>query len=83
MTEETKEGSLPKNTDSSKPLAPNAEVLSREELLAHVQAYLPEAKRGTIGLVGYPNVGKSSIINVLCKKKRVGVAPKPGKTKHL
>lgn len=37
----------------------------------------------TIGCVGYPNVGKSSVINVLCRKKRVGVAAQPGKTKHL
>ena len=37
----------------------------------------------TIGMVGYPNVGKSSVINVLCKKKLVGVAAQPGKTKHF
>ena len=37
----------------------------------------------TIGMVGYPNVGKSSVINVLCKKKLVGVASQPGKTKHF
>ena len=37
----------------------------------------------TIGMVGYPNVGKSSVINVICKKKLVGVAAQPGKTKHF
>jgi large subunit GTPase 1 len=37
----------------------------------------------TIGVVGYPNVGKSSLINVLCKKKLVGVGAMPGKTKHF
>lgn len=36
-----------------------------------------------VGTVGYPNVGKSSLINVLCGKKRVGVAAMPGKTKHF
>jgi len=36
-----------------------------------------------IGLVGYPNVGKSSVINVLCGKKRVSVSSQPGKTKHF
>lgn len=36
-----------------------------------------------VGMVGYPNVGKSSVINVLCGKKRVGVASMPGKTKHF
>jgi large subunit GTPase 1 len=36
-----------------------------------------------VGMVGYPNVGKSSAINVLCGRKRVGVASMPGKTKHF
>lgn len=36
-----------------------------------------------VGMVGYPNVGKSSAINVLCGRKRVGVASLPGKTKHF
>lgn len=34
-------------------------------------------------MVGYPNVGKSSLINVLCGKKMVGVDKKPGKTKNF
>eukprot|EP01084_Bolivina_argentea_P052709 96816_1 len=37
----------------------------------------------TIGLIGYPNVGKSSIINVLMNKKVVSMGSLPGKTKHL
>lgn len=36
-----------------------------------------------VGTVGYPNVGKSSVINVICGRKRVGVAAMPGKTKHF
>ena len=36
-----------------------------------------------IGLTGYPNVGKSSVINALLGKKKVGVASMPGKTKHF
>jgi len=36
-----------------------------------------------IGMVGYPNVGKSSAINAICNKKLVGVAARPGKTKHF
>ena len=35
-----------------------------------------------VGFIGYPNVGKSSIINVLMKKKKAGVASMPGRTKH-
>ncbi|KAL4446500.1 hypothetical protein ABPG74_001241 [Tetrahymena malaccensis] len=36
-----------------------------------------------IGMVGYPNVGKSSVINTLCNKKLVGVGSLPGKTKNF
>ena len=36
-----------------------------------------------VGLVGYPNVGKSSVLNFLQGKKRVTVSHTPGKTKHL
>lgn len=36
-----------------------------------------------VGLVGYPNVGKSSAINSLLASKRVRVGATPGKTKHL
>merc|ERR1711976_534182 len=34
-------------------------------------------------MIGYPNVGKSSIINVLLNRKNVAVAGTPGKTKKL
>lgn len=37
----------------------------------------------TIGMVGFPNVGKSSVVNVLCGKKLVGVAARPGKTRNF
>ncbi len=33
-----------------------------------------------VGVLGYPNVGKSSIINRLCYKKKVKVSRKPGTT---
>jgi ribosome biogenesis GTPase A len=35
----------------------------------------------SVGFVGYPNVGKSSVINALAKKKVCNVAPVPGETK--
>jgi len=38
-------------------------------------------KQISVGLIGYPNTGKSSIINTLRKKKVTKVAPIPGETK--
>jgi len=38
-------------------------------------------KQISVGLIGYPNVGKSSIINALKAKKVCKVAPVPGETK--
>ncbi|GBG24582.1 Nucleolar GTP-binding protein 2 [Hondaea fermentalgiana] len=37
----------------------------------------------TVGVVGYPNVGKSSVINSLKRSRAVGVSPTPGFTKSL
>lgn len=36
-----------------------------------------------VGMTGYPNVGKSSTINVLYGAKKAAVAATPGKTKHF
>ncbi len=38
---------------------------------------------GYVGLIGYPNVGKSSTINMLLNKKKARVSATPGKTKHI
>ena len=38
-------------------------------------------KQISVGFIGYPNTGKSSIINTLRKKKVCTVAPIPGETK--
>ena len=35
----------------------------------------------SVGVIGYPNVGKSSVINTLRTKKVCNVAPNPGETK--
>lgn len=36
-----------------------------------------------VGLIGFPNVGKSSTLNVLIGEKRAQVSATPGKTKHF
>lgn len=40
-----------------------------------------DKKQISVGVIGYPNVGKSSIINTLISKKSCKVAPIPGETK--
>lgn len=42
---------------------------------------LPRAVRAVV--VGYPNVGKSSLINRLLKRKKCEAAPRPGVTREL
>lgn len=63
----------------------NDPVTSKE---AHIAAankknQLTQRRALNIGLVGYPNVGKSSTINALIGAKKVSVSSTPGKTKHF
>lgn len=37
----------------------------------------------TVGVIGYPNVGKSSVINSLKRSRACGVSSTPGFTKSL
>lgn len=52
-------------------------VLNREELIEYIKSISKNKTKNNniehfyIGFIGYPNVGKSSVINVLMKKKRV------------
>lgn len=50
-------------------------------LLRQFKSLHKEKKSISCGLVGYPNVGKSSVINTLRGKKVSKVAPIPGETK--
>ena len=72
-----------KNTNSEEN---KYKILNRNELIKFILTEtqnLPKQNNfHIIGFIGYPNVGKSSIINVLMKSKKVAVANLPGKTKH-
>lgn len=51
------------------------------QLLRQFSVLHKDRKQVSVGLIGYPNTGKSSIINTLRKKKVCNVAPIPGETK--
>eukprot|EP00301_Raphidiophrys_heterophryoidea_P020750 c5362_g1_i1.p1 GENE.c5362_g1_i1~~c5362_g1_i1.p1 ORF type:complete len:650 (-),score=169.79 c5362_g1_i1:293-2242(-) len=70
---------LPKKTSDG-----HVEVLDREGLMAMLEKFKTKDKEQLmVGMVGFPNVGKSSTINVLLKAKKVAVSATPGKTKHF
>lgn len=50
-------------------------------LLRQFSRLHPDKRQISVGFVGYPNVGKSSIINALKQKAVCQVAPIPGQTK--
>ncbi|KAJ5702391.1 Large subunit GTPase 1 [Penicillium malachiteum] len=90
---EVDEEQLAKLADPDRSLGPH--ILDVDELEALFLANAPQLldededsehkskQKTTIGLVGYPNVGKSSTINALLGAKKVSVSATPGKTKHF
>ena len=72
-----------RNRDRGAVEPPAASLPAADFLDGRVEAL--EAKGGplTVGCVGEPNMGKSSVINRLMGASKVGVGPTPGKTKHL
>ncbi|KIW97257.1 uncharacterized protein Z519_02649 [Cladophialophora bantiana CBS 173.52] len=67
---------------------PDTQILTVDELESLFLENIPKDstaadRKTTIGLVGYPNVGKSSTINALLGSKKVSVSSTPGKTKHF
>ena len=51
------------------------------QLLRQFSVLHKDLKQISVGIIGYPNVGKSSVINTLRKKKVCKVAPIAGETK--
>lgn len=61
-----------------------SECLGAEALMALLKNYCRSAHIKTsitVGIIGYPNVGKSSVINSLARAKVCGVGSTPGFTK--
>ncbi|KAG5647567.1 hypothetical protein DXG03_008920 [Asterophora parasitica] len=80
--------------DSPEGQDPRAKVMSPVDLEEWFASMAPDLSKFSdasgnpptrlmVGLVGYPNVGKSSTINSLLGEKKVSVSSTPGKTKHF
>jgi large subunit GTPase 1 len=84
---------VPDASPESLSLEEATRILTTDDLEALFLEHSPPAPRNAdpskpgrktqIGLVGYPNVGKSSTINALLGAKKVSVSATPGKTKHF
>ncbi|XP_053606768.1 large subunit GTPase 1 homolog isoform X2 [Plodia interpunctella] len=63
------------------------EIFDRNMLLDALKAQkldtLKNPPRIAVGMIGYPNVGKSSTVNVLMQTKKVSVSAMPGHTRHI
>jgi nuclear GTP-binding protein len=63
----------------------NSRAVGGEELLGLLKNYCRSGDTKTlisVGIVGFPNVGKSSLINSLLRTRAMGVSPTPGFTKQ-
>jgi ribosome biogenesis GTPase A len=56
---------------------------SRLRDLIAIEASRLKRKNVFVGILGYPNTGKSSLINVLCGGKLAGTSPGAGFTQHI
>lgn len=85
--EEEEEAGGGTSGSSGEPFHNSSRLLHKDELLEIFKAAHngPRCKEEqlTIGLVGYPNVGKSSTINTILRNKKVSVSATPGHTKHF
>ena len=68
---------------SGEDIVSNHVVLTSLDHVEFLDASGKPPEKLVVGLVGYPNVGKSSTINSLLGEKKVSVSSTPGKTKHF
>ena len=91
LNAEQSDDELPRSEDHMDGEDPRTRILTVDELEALFLTRAPKVespageppRKVEIGLVGYPNVGKSSTINALIGAKKVSVSATPGKTKHF
>jgi large subunit GTPase 1 len=91
--DEEDSSAIPDSNPETLSLEEATRILTTDDLEALFLEHAPAAPRNAdsskpgrktqIGLVGYPNVGKSSTINALLGAKKVSVSATPGKTKHF
>ncbi|VDO35617.1 unnamed protein product [Brugia timori] len=74
---------LSQNIDVSERKIPIIHCAAELILFLKSRAHIIERRPFVVGMVGYPNVGKSSTINKLLDRKKVSVSATPGKTRHL
>ncbi|PIC54906.1 hypothetical protein B9Z55_000004 [Caenorhabditis nigoni] len=82
ITEGGEESAVPSTSTSDMFVTNKDELIAKFKELGHVSNE-PSAKPVMVGMVGYPNVGKSSTINKLAGGKKVSVSATPGKTRHF
>jgi len=83
LTTDLAEASLAEEKETA---GAEAELEGEAEPLAKNESSAEPPKnesRFTVGFIGQPNCGKSSIINAVIGEIKVGVSATPGKTKHL
>ncbi|XP_049874571.1 large subunit GTPase 1 homolog [Pectinophora gossypiella] len=74
-------------TDENTEVKNSHEIFDRDRLVGVLKELklenLKNPPRVTVGMIGYPNVGKSSTVNVLMQTKKVSVSSMPGHTRHI
>lgn len=77
---------LSKRVELANELTSSSKAIGADKLLELIKNYSKtDGIKGavTVGVIGYPNVGKSSVINSLKRAKACGVSSTPGFTKGL
>ena len=75
--------SVENRQDLAGELVDSAKAVGADKLLELIKNYCRGNSSITLGVVGYPNVGKSSVINSLTKRKSAGVSSQPGFTRGV